>query len=181
MWRFALLIGGLFLVSQRVNAQVAVDVIKLGIAPGQELPDLVLKHILHFKTKSAKISDFKGKSIILDFWASWCSPCLAMLPKVERLQIEYKDQVQFIPVTYESAEVITPILDRLKIGKSELLPFVFSETTLQKLFPHVYLPHYIWIDKAGVVRFITGMEEINEKNIEGFLKSQSHIENKEGN
>lgn len=38
------------------------------------------------------LSDLKGKVVLLDFWATWCDPCLQMIPEIVRLQEKYKDK-----------------------------------------------------------------------------------------
>jgi cytochrome c biogenesis protein CcmG/thiol:disulfide interchange protein DsbE len=39
--------------------------------------------------KSVKLSDFKGKAVLLDFWATWCPPCRAAIPSIQRLHRNY--------------------------------------------------------------------------------------------
>ena len=53
-------------------------------APAFDLQDL--------NGKSVKLSDFKGKVVILDFWATWCPPCRAEIPHFVELQNEYRDK-----------------------------------------------------------------------------------------
>ena len=45
-----------------------------------------------------KLSDFKGKPVILNFWASWCSPCKMEMPDLEKAWQEYGEQIQFMLV-----------------------------------------------------------------------------------
>ena len=58
------------------------------LGPGQEVPDIVTKDI---NGKDSKLSDLKGKIVLIDFWASWCGPCRRENPNVVKLYEKYKD------------------------------------------------------------------------------------------
>ena len=45
-----------------------------------------------------KLSDFRGKPVVLNFWASWCGPCKAEMPEFEEAYHTYGDQIQFVMV-----------------------------------------------------------------------------------
>ncbi|SDF80485.1 Thiol-disulfide isomerase or thioredoxin [Mucilaginibacter pineti] len=140
---------------------------------GDKVPDITISNILNYKdvsgkpTASAKISDFKGKLLILDFWATWCSPCIAMIPKMDSLQKEFAGKVQFLPVSYQSEKDIKSFLARRqkKVSEPSVLPEVVNDFSLKSLFPHNTLPHYVWIDASGKVAGITGYETVNKANI----------------
>jgi thiol-disulfide isomerase/thioredoxin len=48
---------------------------------------------------SVSISDFEGKVVMIDFWETWCKPCLASFPTMQRLQEEYPDDFVVLAVT----------------------------------------------------------------------------------
>src|SRR6476620_3661535 len=65
---------------------------------GDTLPDMPLSSIINYKSFTACLSSFKGKLLILDFWATWCTSCLKHFPKMDSLQQQYPGQVQVIMV-----------------------------------------------------------------------------------
>jgi len=164
----------------------AVDVTLKGIQIGQKVPDITITGLHNYKDASgkpsttAKISNFKGKLLILDFWATWCSPCVAMIPKMDSLQKAFGDKIQFLSVTYQTEKEVLPFLAKLEKqqGKHYDLPVVTDDKELHKLFPHVTLPHYVWLDRDGNVKAITGFKEINATNLGKAIISPFQLEQK---
>lgn len=163
------------------KAQVnkAIDVTLKGIQIGQKVPDITISNLHNYKdangkpATTAKLSDFKGKLLILDFWATWCSPCIAMIPKMDSLQKQFGDKIQFLSVTYQTEKEVLPFLEKLENQQKKHydLPVVTDSKELHKLFPHTTLPHYVWLDGNGVVKAITEPFYINSKNISEILQT----------
>jgi peroxiredoxin len=59
------------------------------LAAGAVAPDFVMKDLTG---KDVRLSDYKGKIVILDFWATWCGPCIASFPHTQEVAAKYKDQ-----------------------------------------------------------------------------------------
>jgi thiol-disulfide isomerase/thioredoxin len=155
-----------------VFSSFAQGVSKLPLKTGDHVPDLTISNILNYPAKSVKISDFHGKPLIVDFWATWCAPCLTMIPKLDSLQKAFLGKVIFLPVAYQSQNEVQTFFDRLqKNGKNNYaMPSVVGDTLLSQLFPHKTFPHLVWIDPDGVVAAITGEDDLTGENIQRFLK-----------
>ena len=61
---------------------------------GDPVPDLLLEQVVNYPGGSAHFSDFDGKLIIIDFWETWCVPCVRGLPHMQQLQQEFDGQLQ---------------------------------------------------------------------------------------
>src|SRR5690606_38825903 len=93
------------------------------------------------------INDYRGKLIILDFWATWCSSCIAMMPKLSALEKDNELGLKVVPVAYEDAEKVSSFLSGNKNARNLSFSSITSDTLLSDLFPHRSLPHYIWINE----------------------------------
>lgn len=164
--------------STKAQENKAVDITSKGIQIGQRVPDITITNLHNYKGKNgkpattAKLSDFKGKLLILDFWATWCSPCVAMIPKMDSLQKAFGDKIQFLSVTYQNEKDVLQFLEKFETQKGQHydLPVITDSKELHKLFPHVYLPHYVWIDGNGIVRAITEFREVSTDDIQEILR-----------
>lgn len=141
------------------------------LAIGDHLPDLTLRNVLHYETPVLKLSDLKRKAIIIDFWATWCAPCVKMVPKMDSLQIKYADRLQFISVSTQPAATVSAFYKRIEQQQKLhiTVPSVTDDRTLSALFPYQYLPHYVWINKEGIVTNFTSFDQVNDETIKSYL------------
>ena len=72
------------------------------LKPGQPAPDFTLDDL---QGQSVSLSDFKGQAVFLDFWASWCGPCIGAIPHLEELKQRASDQkVVFLNISLDPAD-----------------------------------------------------------------------------
>ncbi|TKB98638.1 TlpA family protein disulfide reductase [Pedobacter cryophilus] len=144
---------------------------------GDQVPDLTLKNITNYKSATAKLSDFKGKLVILDFWATWCGACVAHLPDVAKLQQEFDGRLQVILVNAEAKASEQQLQSFLKkhIGTFPPLPLILNDHQLKPLFPFTSIPHYVWISPEGKLLAITGAAELNREQVSQSLQQPSAV------
>ncbi len=84
---------------------------------GKKAPEIHLESIYNCnKQTSFLIDSLKGKIIVLDFWATWCAPCVAAFPEYNKLSAKYKDQnVVFLSITDDPKKKLENFLKKVKI------------------------------------------------------------------
>lgn len=139
---------------------------------GEKVPDIVLPFIHNGPVSSARLSDFKGKLVILDLWATSCSSCIKGFPKMQALQEKYKDKIVILPVNIQAdgLEVIPSFWQSNPITKNLTLPTVIdAKRTIREYFPSKGVPHAVWIDEEGILRYTGLTDVVNETEIERML------------
>ncbi|HXG84698.1 MAG TPA: TlpA disulfide reductase family protein [Pyrinomonadaceae bacterium] len=91
----------------------------------------------NFDGKTQKLADFKGKAVVLDFWATYCPPCLDEIPHLNELQAKYgAENLQIVGLHAGDEEDLAKVpafAERLKINyilaspEDELLRFIFAD------------------------------------------------------
>lgn len=121
------------------------------IAPGETAPNFTLPNPAD---KPVSLSDFKGKVVYIDFWGTWCGPCIAAMPKLVKLekQLEGEDVVfLMVALEYNEGNVAnwkkylqdknvpgTHVVAEKQFKNKEIVPYLISAA-----------PSYVLIDKEG--------------------------------
>jgi thiol-disulfide isomerase/thioredoxin len=145
-----------------------------GKAPQFELTDV--------SGRTVRLSNYQGKVVLINFWATWCPPCRAEMPDLVRLQREHaKEGLQIIGITYppEQKDRVRRFARSLKVN----YPIILGTRELKARFSSdETLPLTVVIDRDGKVsEIISGIllrEEFDEKikpllmkNAEGGIRS----------
>jgi thiol-disulfide isomerase/thioredoxin len=134
--------------------------------------------------KDISLAEFKGKVVMLDFWATWCGPCMQAIPAVQRLSEQFKDQpVAIVGVNRDKAGDDSKV--RKTIERKELTFHQAMDTpgTIAKSYKISAIPALILIDKEGVVRAVhvgygPGEEKTLAAEIQKLLKGEKLAEPK---
>ena len=122
----------------------------LQFIPSRESPPAPLTPILDAKGATMNLSDFRGKVVLLNFWATWCAPCVLEMPSLDRLQAEMgsdKFMVLALSIDSEGLEVVIPFFK--KLGLKSLAVFLDPKGKATKSFGLRGLPTSYIIDHRG--------------------------------
>jgi thiol-disulfide isomerase/thioredoxin len=161
----------LFFFTEKICAQRADDVTPLH--RGDRVPDFMFTEVYNYSRDTIRLSDFRGKLVILDFWGTACYSCITTFPLVDSLQKKFKDQIQIILVGIDTKDSIDRYFRLRKRVTKPSVPFITNERRLNKLM-HVFgVPYHIWIDETGVVKYMAESDHMTAQNIQAYLKHKN--------
>jgi len=113
-------------------------------APQFKLPDL--------GGQLVSLDQFKGKIVMLDFWATWCGPCRMTMPLLESLEREFPNDMTLLAINLEDTRDVVRDYVRTQSVRSRVL--LDEEGTVGIKYGAAEIPMQVLIDRHGVVRLI---------------------------
>lgn len=144
-------------VSQERAGQVDTTAQRLGIlggvaspAAGQAAPDFVLEE--HGTGRLVRLSDLRGKVVVLNFWATWCPPCIAEMPELEALHVAHAAAGDLV-VLAVNVEEPPAAVEEFKQQRPLTMPVLGDRTGgVRRHYGLPGLPGTFFIDRDGIVR-----------------------------
>ncbi|WP_296313296.1 TlpA family protein disulfide reductase [Winogradskyella sp. UBA3174] len=125
-----------------------------------EKEDRILVKDSNWQLKSDKnyiinFIDSKGKVVFVNFWATWCPPCIAEMPSIQELYSEYKDDVVFLFVTNEDFQIVEKFMTKKKFTFEVFNPInTIPNQLLTKSIPRTFIINKkgeIVVDESGAL------------------------------
>ncbi len=130
----------------------------------QKAPEIIVEKWISEKP------NYKGKFIIIDYWATWCKPCVRLIPELNTFSKEFKKDLIVIGLTAETEDKVS----KMTSPKIEYSIASDPKGRMSKQLEIRGIPHVIVIDPDGIVRWegfpaLQG-HELTEKVIENLIK-----------
>lgn len=145
---------------------------------GEKLPDEFWTREYLFYTNGdtvrKNLSEYKGKLIVLDFWATWCAICLAQMKDKQELFAKYPNETAFLMVnssrttdTYRTVAKNQDKMSTLSVGGQ--VKSIIEDPYMQQLFPTRSYPRYVWIGPRGNLVAVTTALSVTEGHLKDML------------
>lgn len=126
--------------------------------PGELAPDFVVQDL---DGNEVKLSDFRGKVVVLNFWATWCPPCITEWPQVHQLAERLAEDTDVVVIALsvdEERSLVEPFLARMALGETKVKVLWDPEPEARRKTNLAYgttkMPDTFVIDEAGVLRHV---------------------------
>jgi cytochrome c biogenesis protein CcmG/thiol:disulfide interchange protein DsbE len=114
-----------------------------------DAPDFALRDL---DGNTVKLSDYKGKVVIIDFWATWCGPCRRGIPEFIELQSEYgEEKLAILGISVDQGDL--SVVPKFAKNYGINYPVLYANMDVQQKYgPIRSIPTAFIVDKAGKVR-----------------------------
>jgi len=177
---WAVLVGVILFLTQTAPGAVVRGYLQTAVLwtglfrPDVESPDITLPRaqldvpVAHLDGTSASLEPLSGKVIFLNVWASWCAPCMAELPFIERLYNDIADdRIAFAMLSVDDSREAAA---RLIAGRGYTFPVYFLDGPLPAPYSRAVVPTTYVIDPDGRLAMIhTGMANYDSDRFRAFL------------
>ena len=120
---------------------------------------------------SVSLSDYAGKPIFLNFWATWCPPCIAEMPDIQKLYDQFGDQAAFILISDEDPQQISQFMKKRGFN----MPVYLHQSKVPALFASSSIPTTFVISPEGkIVISKTGAAKWNSRKMVSLMTEMLH-------
>ncbi len=131
---------------------------------GTEAPEFSLPRV-DGKPGGVSLTELRGQVVLLDFWATWCAPCLHMMPTLHRLYQRWRGEgVEFLGINFDGSTVTPEQVEAVLREHPAPYPMVIDQDgEVGSRYKVVALPHIVLIDRGGnIVKTFWGVTSESE-------------------
>lgn len=135
--------------NRNTNVAATENTAETGHEAGQKLGDFTLTTTTG---ETFRLDDYKGKTVVLNLWATWCTPCVNELPYFEKLKNSHPDDVAILAI---HSDLVTDDVKKYLSGYDYTFPFAIDETgeVISSLGGSTMLPQTIVLNANGIVTY----------------------------
>jgi thiol-disulfide isomerase/thioredoxin len=146
---------------------------KVGAEVGLTAPDFTLEDL---GGNAIKLSDLRGQAVMLNFWASWCSPCKEEMPDLEAVFQQYKGKVRILTVNLTNTERSIDEVEKFLADNGYKMPVALDKRgEVATTYLVRGIPTSFFIDSKGIIRLIVPGSMTKEMMEDGLRQAGANI------
>jgi len=154
------------MLSVHATGQQLKEVPAHALKPGDRAPSLEFEFVVRGPSE-VNWKTLAGKVVVLDFWGTWCPPCVADIPHLNEMVSRYKEKaVQFIAVGHENPRKVAWFLKKHPIDAWVVLD---TDLSVYKSYFAFGIPHAVIVDQQGTVAAVLAPHDVNSEVIDAVL------------
>lgn len=144
-----------------------------GYKTGDIVGDLKIAKLLNYSSTSSSLNKLQSRIIIIDFFGTWCAPCIKALPELEAYKNKFKEEISILLVSTEAESKLTKFMSS---RQPFIFPMVVDEDNLftNNFKPPSY-PYTVVLDKNLKVLSVTNAADLSENILKKFLDEGKQI------
>lgn len=122
-------------------------------AAGEQAPGFTLRDI---NNKEVSLSDYKGKVVLVNFWATWCGPCKVEMPHLDKMDAEFESQgFEVLSISTDDARAASQVKPFIKKNGYQFTVLLDKTTSVvSKYNPAKTLPYTAIVDREGRIAHV---------------------------
>ncbi|WP_396636458.1 TlpA family protein disulfide reductase [Maribacter sp. R77961] len=172
---FVVFIGLLLFPQTRTPIQVALNKVRVAVFSPSVLDGEERTQLQPFTYRVATMDGAQlsvpigdGKITFISYWATWCPPCIAELPSIQKLHADYGEQVTFLLLTNEKPETVKRFLKKKAL---DLPVFIPQMKAPEALYETSIPTNYVLDQKGKIIIKETGAANWNSKRVRQLLNN----------
>lgn len=123
-----------------------------------------------------QLKDLQGKTVLINFWATWCTPCVKEMPQLFQLAEREKDTLIFLPISVDrTPEIVTEFFQRMNLNTDQenIILGYDPKMTISPLYETNMFPESFIIDPSGRIKHkVIGITEWLDDDMKHILNKE---------
>ena len=139
-------------------------IVALSLAAGDAAPPLNTLELLRRPPAFERAQMVpRNRPTVVEFWATWCAPCVEQIPRWNALAERFKGRIEFIAITADDPDTVASFLKKRPMAGWIALD---SDGTVHSAYAVASLPDTFLVDSHGVVRGVTTFSQLRDVDLE---------------
>ncbi|MES1181591.1 MAG: TlpA disulfide reductase family protein [Flavobacterium sp.] len=137
---------------------------------GKPCPDFNFNDVTNYRRESISLKDYSDSYLIIEFWSTHCISCIENFEHLNKVAERFKEKLNVLLVATDE-QSSRAVYEKFRKKLSLMLPNAYDNMIFER-FGIESVPHFVWVNNKGIVKYITSVEEVTDENIKSFIEGK---------